>query len=103
MSEIDYLVKMYLEKKGFKNAAIELDKALNANVPKQPLLDDSQSIVDQLLFPKSTVEKNVQQYIEEYLHFREWVCNSLEVFKSELLAICFPLFVTRQESFHFYI
>jgi hypothetical protein len=90
---VEFLVRRYLKLKGLHEAAELLatsgqETQLKVSELSVPL----DTISDAILF--ESFEGGVcQAYFHSYDTYRNWACNSLENVKSELVSICFPLFV----------
>lgn len=111
-SNIDALVKEYLIRKGFTKAAAEMENEFSNNqkmeidsnnessssisIPKDKLNSLSQQFISNIsedIIILGFNDGDVKLYNEGYDSFRSWTCNSLDMVKTELLSVCFPLFV----------
>ncbi|KAF9582390.1 Transcription initiation factor TFIID subunit 5 [Lunasporangiospora selenospora] len=87
--EVDKIVLHYLNQKGYKQAELALKREANLMT-----LDELQSAAAQ----SGTIRENAEMsdpdaYDVAYSSLKRWVENSLDLYKPELMAILFPLFV----------
>jgi hypothetical protein len=117
-TNIDKLVKAYLIRKGFTKAAAEMENEFNNNNNNQNMdividnnnnnqsssisipKDKPNGLSEQFICNISEDiiilgfnEGDVKLYNEGYDSFRSWTCTSLDMIKTSLLSVCFPLFV----------
>lgn len=96
---VEFLVRRYLKQKGLHEAA-EMLSASAMEVDRK--IGDSSvsldSISDAILF--ESFEGGIcQAYFHAYDCYRHWACNSLDNVKSELISVCYPLFVNWYVAF----
>ena len=108
-SYVDEIVLKYLESKGYLHAAQTLQRESSQSRshqkpqeagPSYNPLDLAQTIglkteactANHILF-YGLSSGEPSQYEENYAKLMEWICNSLEMYKTELYAITFPIFV----------
>ncbi len=95
-TELEQRVLEFLRQRGFNKA----EDALRAELASHPI---EQYAANQLLDAQHTVLKQIltvsqqmpspQGYKDSYRDLRTWVESSLDIYKNELMAILFPVFV----------
>lgn len=115
-ASVDNVVAQYLKKRGYAQAeaalkaeakvtGVTLDDLKNRYAPPpaapfrasaHPLarlkLESDAAVVNYIMFYNQ--EENARtRYEESYTKFRDWVHTSLDLYKPELLAVLFPVFV----------
>jgi transcription initiation factor TFIID subunit 5 len=94
--QIDAIVLNYLKRKGYiktealfkEEAQIQSLEELASNIQLETDLN-----ISNLLFYYNVRENSPKRYEESYSAFRNWVYNSLDLYKAELMSILYPLFV----------
>jgi hypothetical protein len=95
---VEFLVRRYLKLRGLHEAAEmlaqngqEVSKAESGELSSSSSTS-LDSISDAILF--ESFEGGVSHaYFHAYDSFRTWTCSSLDSVKSELITLCYPLFV----------
>lgn len=113
---IDNLVKEYLLTKGYTKAALELEQEL---LKKKNHIDNIDNTIDNNIISNKSLVSNITNnitstrllssiseeliigmkaneydlYTNSYDAMKSWIINSIDLVKSQLLAICFPIYV----------
>ena len=97
---VDALVREYLISRGYTKTAAELEMEATTHSGEPCALSNSSLVAKQLL---STVaedlyilglkDRSTECYFNGYDLVRSWAANSIDIVKTELLALTFPIFV----------
>ena len=97
---VDALVREYLISRGYTKTAAELEMEATTHSREPGASSNSSLVAKQLL---STVaedlyilglkDRSTECYFNGYDLVRSWAANSIDIVKTELLALTFPIFV----------
>ncbi|CAN7089745.1 transcription initiation factor TFIID subunit 5 isoform X1 [Brassica rapa] len=93
--QVDEFVMGYLKKKGFNNAAKQLQEALHHNNGGTFNSTDyhNDPELTKLIRSFSQSENDPTRYRDGYSKLRSWAYNSLDLYKHELLRVMYPVFI----------
>ncbi len=105
--DIDDVIKGYLLARGFSKTAAELDEEINVVKSDDELLNEimvsDRSLSLRILSTISSMadttklkefqKANCRIFFSNYDAFRSWAFDSLDVFKTQYVALCLPIFV----------
>ncbi|GAM18992.1 hypothetical protein SAMD00019534_021670, partial [Acytostelium subglobosum LB1] len=94
--EIDLAVLEYMRKRGYANseAIFRQESNIVATGSDSSAIElDKGNIAQYLLFYNQQEHLNPQKYLESYVKLRNWIHQSLDIYKQEFLSILYPIFV----------